>query len=42
MSDRRDVALYKEERMTDVHIFAIDLAKGGSQVCGTGLEGRLC
>ncbi|MEG4087672.1 hypothetical protein QUA27_26340 [Microcoleus sp. Pol14C6] len=37
MSDQRDVALYKKERMTDVHILAMDLAKGSSQVCGTGL-----
>jgi len=27
MSDQRDVALKREEHMTDVHIIAIELAK---------------
>jgi transposase len=39
MPDRRDVALKKEDQMTDVHILAIDLAKRNFQVCGTALGG---
>jgi len=39
MPDRRDVALEKEENMTDVHILAIDLAKRSFQVCATAAGG---
>jgi len=39
MPDRHDIALEKEERMTDVHIFAIDLAKRSFQACATAPGG---
>lgn len=39
MPERRDLALEKEEHMTDVHILVIDLAKCSFQVCAT-LLGR--
>lgn len=41
MPDQRDVALEKEEHMSDVHILAIDLAKRSFQVCGTALGGAV-
>jgi transposase len=37
----RNVALEKEEHMTDVHILAIDLAKRSFQVCATTLGGAV-
>ena len=39
MPERRDVALEKEEHMTDAHLLAIDLAKRSFQVCATALGG---
>jgi hypothetical protein len=39
MPDRRDVALEKEEQMTDFHILAIGLAKRSFQICATALRG---
>ena len=41
MLDRRDVALEKEEQMTDVYILAIDLAKRSFQVCATAPRGAV-
>ena len=39
MPDRRNVALEKEEHMTDVYILAIDLAKRSFQICATAPGG---
>ncbi len=41
MSDLRDIALEKEEHMTDVSILAIDLAKRSFQVCATAAGGAV-
>ena len=41
MPDRRDIALEKEEHMTEVHILAIDLAKRSFQVCATAAGGAV-
>lgn len=41
MPDRRDIALEKEEHMTDVHILAIDLAKRSFQACATSAGGAV-
>ena len=39
MPDWRDIALEKEEHMTDVHFLAIDLAKRSFQVCAAAAGG---
>ena len=41
MPDRRDIALEKEEHMTDVHILAIDLAKRSFQICAAVTGGAV-
>jgi transposase len=41
MPDRRDIALAKEEQMTEVYILAIDLAKRSFQVCATAQGGAV-
>ncbi len=41
MPDRRDVALEKEEHMTDVHILAIDFAKRSLSTGATAAGGAV-